>query len=275
MHDHLVGRRAERAREAAVALERRRRTLRADVALGRRVEVVRRDARADLALHQPQRADEDRAGRGHRVDLRGSLLDDHAGAWASSPRAAASRSSRGCGRGPRSGGRVPSKRRSTPLLLVVVRRAGRSGRGRPRGACATTSGLSSSRWMRSEPSTSHLPSYLRRVEVDVVDAAGGGDAPAGDAAHDLLVGHLEQERGGERAPELGERLVERLGLGDRAREAVQDEAVGGLGALDLLEDHADDHLVGDELAAVHVALGLLAQVGARLHRLRAACRPSR
>ena len=75
--DHRVGRRADRAREAAVALERRLGALRADELLGRLVEVLRGHALADLALEQLQRADQDRPGRGHLVDLLGRLLDDH------------------------------------------------------------------------------------------------------------------------------------------------------------------------------------------------------
>ena len=65
-------------------------------------------------------------------------------------------------------------------------------------------------------------------------------------------------------PELLHLLAERLGLADRPREAVEDEAVGGLGPLDALADHPDDHLVGHEPALVHVLLGGLAELGALL-----------
>ena len=80
------------------------------------------------------------------------------------------------------------------------------------------------------PSRSQTVLVLGRVEVDVVDVLGFFDAhaPAGQAAHDLLVGHVDQQRGGELAPEALELVVERLRLRARAREAVEDEAVGGV-----------------------------------------------
>ena len=59
-------------------------------------------------------------------------------------------------------------------------------------------------------------------------------------------------------PSSAELLVERLGLRLGAREAVEDEAVLGLVLVDALGDHADDHVVGDEVAAVHVLLRLRA-----------------
>jgi hypothetical protein len=77
VHDHVVRRRADRAGEAAVALERGRRALRADELLGGGVELARRDARADLAGEQVHRPHVDLAGLGHGVDLRGSLSNDH------------------------------------------------------------------------------------------------------------------------------------------------------------------------------------------------------
>ena len=50
--------------------------------------------------------------------------------------------------------------------------------------------------------------------------------------------------------------VERLGLRDRAREAVEDEALPGVRLLDALGDDADHDVVGDELARLHDGLGL-------------------
>src|SRR3954449_3645962 len=77
VHHHRVRRRADRAREAAIALEGRLGALRADELLGRLVEIPRGDALADLALDQLEGPDKDRPGRGHLVDLLGRLLDDH------------------------------------------------------------------------------------------------------------------------------------------------------------------------------------------------------
>ncbi len=59
-----------------------------------------------------------------------------------------------------------------------------------------------------------------------------------------------------------ERLLERVGLLLVAREAVEQEAVARVAVADALGDHADDHLVGHELAGVHVALGLAPELGA-------------
>ncbi len=48
---------------------------------------------------------------------------------------------------------------------------------------------------------------------------------------------------------------------DRAWKAVHHEAVGS--AFELVLDHGDDELVGNELAALHVTLGLLSERRAR------------
>src|SRR3954447_1608366 len=118
MHDHRVRRGADRAGEAAIALERGRGSLRVDELLGRPVEVERRDALADLALEELQRADEDGARGRHLVDLVGGLADDHYGLMvrASGPRPQASSSMRSVAIVARRwswtsvGLRVPSKR---------------------------------------------------------------------------------------------------------------------------------------------------------------------
>src|SRR4051794_27345746 len=74
--DHRVGRGADRAGEALVALERRLAALRADELLRRLVELFGGNAGADLRLEQRHGADEDVARGGHLVDLFRSLLDD-------------------------------------------------------------------------------------------------------------------------------------------------------------------------------------------------------
>ena len=56
---------------------------------------------------------------------------------------------------------------------------------------------------------------------------------------------------------LLEHGVEHLGLGHRAREAVQDEAVAALGLLHGVGDDPHNDVVGDERARVHRRLGLL------------------
>ena len=57
-------------------------------------------------------------------------------------------------------------------------------------------------------------------------------------------------------PEVGEQLVQRGGLRHGAREAVEQEAVGGVGLGQPVADHVDGDLVRHELAGVHVPLGL-------------------
>ena len=150
VHDHRVRRGADRAGEAAVALEGRLGALRADEALGGVVELLRRDAGPDLAGH---------AGR---ACARGSppaaaIFSICSGVFltiTASLRGAASRAPRGCGRGPRSGcacrrcGAADRARRSR-------RRAARSRRGRPRAAsgrpraCRRRAGRGASRRRRS------------------------------------------------------------------------------------------------------------------------------
>ena len=83
--------------------------LRADEALGRRVQFLRRDAGTDLALDECQRADEDVPRRGHLVDLLGRLPDDHS---VSSRRSVASTARTWSWTSV--GLRVPSTRRSRP-----------------------------------------------------------------------------------------------------------------------------------------------------------------
>ena len=103
---------------------------------------------------------------------------------------------------------------------------------------------------------------LGRVELDVVVVAGlHAHPPAREPADDLLVGHVDQQRRGDPAAQLGQLLVERLGLLDRARKAVEDEAVLGVVLLQALGGHRDDQIVGHEVAGVHVALRLLAELG--------------
>jgi len=71
VNDHRVRAGADRAREAAVALEGGLGALGADELLGGLVERRGRDTGAGLRLEQPQAAREDLAGGGDAVDLLG------------------------------------------------------------------------------------------------------------------------------------------------------------------------------------------------------------
>ena len=97
-----------------------------------------------------------------------------------------------------------------------------------------------------------------RLGLLVVDAQPVADglrvvvvAPAaGQPADDLLVGDVEQHRLGQRAPGLPERGVERLGLCDRAREAVEHVAA----VADRAAHLGHDEVVRDQVAGLDVAL---------------------
>ena len=86
---------------------------------------------------------------------------------------------------------------------------------------------------------SQTPGDGRRVEVDVPDVpAASAGAPPGQPADDLVVVDHQLEHDVERGAELGEDLVEVLGLGDVAREAVEQEAAGGVVLGQPVADHA-------------------------------------
>ena len=168
-----------------------------------------------------------------------------------------------------SGSRVPSKRRSRPLLLVVVdQRLGLL-------------------VVRREP----LLDRLRACRPCA------GSAAAVRVAHALVLGRVERRRGRcgrsstarrpdrrstttssgasthsaavSRRPDLLELLVQRVGLRVVAREAVEQEAVVAL-ALDLARGSSRSPAsIGHELAGVHVLLRLLAELGLLLDVLRA------
>ncbi len=68
------------------------------------------------------------------------------------------------------------------------------------------------------------------------------------------------------SPRSRQHAVERRGLRHGAREAVEDEALAGVGLLDALGDDADHDVVGHQAAARHDLLRLQADRRAGLHR---------
>jgi len=60
--------------------------------------------------------------------------------------------------------------------------------------------------------------------------------------------------------------VERLGLGDRARESIENETALRIGFTDAVLDDPDDDVVGDQRAGLHHRLGLQADRRSRLDR---------
>src|SRR5258708_11100 len=106
-----------------------------------------------------------------------------------------------------------------------------------------------------------------------VGRAGGGarrvgaladraDEPAGEAAEQLLEVDLEVEDAVEPAAEVVHHVVEGHGLGDRAREAVDDETPLRVRLPEAVGDHRDHDLVRDVVARGQDGLGLLAERGA-------------
>ena len=75
----------------------------------------------------------------------------------------------------------------------------------------------------------------------------------------LFLGDLELQHGVELGVVLGQHVVQRLGLLDRAGVAVEDEAVGGVGLVDPVLDQGVGQTAGHQVACVEVALGLQAQ----------------
>ena len=113
-----------------------------------------------------------------------------------------------------------------------------------------------------QPPTSQTPSFFGRVELDVEDVAVlDAGAAAAEAAHDLLVGDVDQDRGGQLPAELLHLVVERLGLGTVRGKPSRMKPSAASSRCDPLGDHADDHLVGHQVAAVHVLLRLRAELG--------------
>src|SRR6478672_6280842 len=78
---------------------------------------------------------------------------------------------------------------------------------------------------------------------------------------------LEVEDDVELAAELAQEPVERLRLGHRAREAVEDEAADRVAAREPVADQADHQVVRGEVAAVVDHLQLPAEIGGQLLHL--------
>mmetsp|Transcript_27532 Transcript_27532/g.92033 ORF Transcript_27532/g.92033 Transcript_27532/m.92033 type:complete len:254 (+) Transcript_27532:390-1151(+) len=97
-----------------------------------------------------------------------------------------------------------------------------------------------------------------RVKGQVVDAARlRVRAPAHDALHQDAVRHVEVQHHVRDDVRLGQGVR----LGGSPREAIEEPtALLAVGLREAVADHADDHLVGHELAGVHELLGLLAHV---------------
>ena len=75
--------------------------------------------------------------------------------------------------------------------------------------------------------------------------------PAAHALDDGAVGHVDLEH----VVEVDAAVLERIGLGQGAGKAVEQEAGGAIGLGDPLLDQADDDVVAHQRAGVHHLLG--------------------
>ena len=173
---------------------------------------------------------------------------------------------------------------------AALKKAGRLGGGRWRQPFAGTDSCCSARLTRAvtSPSSPHAVDHLQlvvaRVEIRhrsgllgvdrqplahrvrvVIGAAFGLEADLA-AADDRLVRHVQLDHRIERLAQLRQQLVKRSSLGQIARIAVQDEAVGRIGLRQPLLQHAEQDIVGDQLAGIHHGLGLASHRAAGGHR---------
>ncbi len=72
--------------------------------------------------------------------------------------------------------------------------------------------------------------------------------PVGDALHQLVGRDVDEHDVRDRAPRLGQHRVQLFRLRDRAREAVEEEALSGVGLGEPLVHGSDHDLVRDERA---------------------------
>ena len=131
-------------------------------------------------------------------------------------------------------------------LLVVDRR----------GACGPSRAGRRRAGSGRAPSTSSVALVPAAGRTRRGRAAGvAADAAAGEAAHELLVGRVDQQHAGRASrPALVERLrrAPRPAAIVRGKPSSRKPSRASL-ASQALDDHADDHVVGHEVARVHVA----------------------
>ena len=167
-------------------------------------------------------------------------------------------------------------RRQQAALAVVVERAARSGADtRPGGRTVA------SRRPRAGRARRRTVAHARRARGGARHEVERGRRTARQTRRPVsrrtssARGRRSRPRGRASARASFEQPVQRLGLGDRARESVEDEPRPASGCAQPLADEADHHVVGDQRARVHVALGLAAERRAAPPPPRAACRRSR
>ena len=208
-----------------VALERRHAAVRADELVGDVVELGRGDAGLQLLLEERERLGHDLPGPRHRLDLLGRLADDHATTCSESEISDHTSSivRSACNGHELAGGAVVLDDRLG--LGVVDREPLRDQLGRVVGAAL----------------------QLRALERSL---------------HADLVGHVEEQDRVQAPADPAEHRVQRLGLREVAREAVEHEPALGVRLREALLDHRDRQFVGHEPAGGHDLADLLAELGA-------------
>ena len=104
---------------------------------------------------------------------------------------------------------------------------------------------------------------LGRVERQVIRATGSlMDATSLDSLSEHVLVHVELENAVDIHVLALEHRVELLGLSHSSGEAVEKDASLALGLAQVVLDKTNDEVVGDELAALHDAISLFAELGA-------------
>ena len=221
--------------------------------LGQGVEMGRADARLELRFDEGQDLGHDAPRAAHRVDLDSRLEAD--GHQLLGPR------DRRLGRGQQRGGhgadRLPAVDRAQQAPLAVVaddvvqgcQLGGQAGGDR---LAPVVLALDQGRVV--EVALARDPGRMAGLVVDM--AVGLADPAPGQAPDELGLGDLDLEGDVDLAVAVGQGRGQDVGLGQVAREAVEDRADGRVRLGQPVEEHLDRDRVGHQLAALHVPPGL-------------------
>jgi hypothetical protein len=84
---------------------------------------------------------------------------------------------------------------------------------------------------------------------------------SGEPPEQLLVGRLEAQNRMQRGRLRDQVEIQRLGLGNRPRKAVEQKSPGAIGRTEAIHHHRDHDLVWNQVAFVEVFLRGLAELG--------------
>ena len=89
--------------------------------------------------------------------------------------------------------------------------------------------------------------------------------PPGNAIHQHLVIHLQQDHGVDPPARLVQHRVEFHSLRDGARESIEDKALAGVRLADAAVQHGDDEVIRHQPTGLHDRLGALPNLAASFH----------